>query len=614
VISALRQRAFLALGACALACGLAVASAPAATSSTVVSATVPSATFLANPTCLGAPTGATEFGVVLPGTTAVTGTDCTITFGSSNDTASLRAYQYDRAGSAMHTATDGDLHTAIGGGDGKVEIDGGDLADEIVRGAVARPDGGMMVVTRGPVGVSVRLMVLTPAGALDPGFGVLGVLDVPAASFPFSNASPVFAPDGSMWFVGNAGTGPTIGHLLSDGSPDVAFGPGGVQTFTNPWGQNILSIGGADVGADGSVYVAATLDRGGGLRDIAIFGVRPDGSVRAGFAPAVVDIAAEDGISGVAVHGDGVVFFAPEAWPGTLKAVARVDSTGALDGGWGVGGVRDISGFANLDSDALVDVDPAGNVFVSGRRYPGTGTTQFVVRVTAGGSIDMGYGTAGIVDIGDPNDNNYMGNDGLRALPDGTVLVSGVGQGHLGSMGGFGPLYVGRIDPDGVPDPTFDDDGIAYVDWGPMAWSRADAVVPLDDGRIAAVDHEDFGGPQSDVAIAYFEPGATVADYDPTVTDWDDGASTFGACLRLLGGGAGVDVTTWAVDPGNDCDDTDADEWNAIPKLTPTKIAHNGSSGSQVATASLRFGMRAATSQPAGVYQAAIVFETVAPG
>jgi photosystem II stability/assembly factor-like uncharacterized protein len=72
-----------------------------ASGGSVVSATVPSATAIDVAACLPGVLGSTHFGVVLPGTTAVTGSDCSVAFGSSNDTAQLRVMQEDGSGTAM---------------------------------------------------------------------------------------------------------------------------------------------------------------------------------------------------------------------------------------------------------------------------------------------------------------------------------------------------------------------------------------------------------------------------------------------------------------------------------------------------------------------------------
>ncbi|MCW2925108.1 MAG: hypothetical protein JWM98_2512 [Thermoleophilia bacterium] len=83
----------------AVACGLGPAQ--AASSGTVVSATVPSATNVDASGCATGTPDVTDFGTVLPGSTNTTGADCTVLFGSSNDTARLDLYQRDGTGTAM---------------------------------------------------------------------------------------------------------------------------------------------------------------------------------------------------------------------------------------------------------------------------------------------------------------------------------------------------------------------------------------------------------------------------------------------------------------------------------------------------------------------------------
>jgi photosystem II stability/assembly factor-like uncharacterized protein len=78
----------------------------AATSSTVVGATVPSATFLDASGCPSNTANVTSFGQVMPGGLYATSADCSVTFGSSNDTSSLRVAQADGTGSAMAHPTD----------------------------------------------------------------------------------------------------------------------------------------------------------------------------------------------------------------------------------------------------------------------------------------------------------------------------------------------------------------------------------------------------------------------------------------------------------------------------------------------------------------------------
>src|SRR5687768_11706292 len=67
-----------------------IGGANAASSTTVVSATVPSASFVDITNCAPGQASRTSFGTVLPGAEVVTTADCDVEFGSSNDTAMLR--------------------------------------------------------------------------------------------------------------------------------------------------------------------------------------------------------------------------------------------------------------------------------------------------------------------------------------------------------------------------------------------------------------------------------------------------------------------------------------------------------------------------------------------
>lgn len=95
----------------ALTLALVPMSSRGASSSTVVSVIVPSATTLTTGACASGTPGVTEFGTVLPGSAARTTSDCTVTFGSSNDTATLRLSQADGTGTAMQKSERAAMNT-----------------------------------------------------------------------------------------------------------------------------------------------------------------------------------------------------------------------------------------------------------------------------------------------------------------------------------------------------------------------------------------------------------------------------------------------------------------------------------------------------------------------
>ncbi|MCW2923224.1 MAG: hypothetical protein JWM98_628, partial [Thermoleophilia bacterium] len=97
----LRALAWASGGAFVAAVLLSTGLATGASSAVVVSMTVPSATQIDGSGCTTDTPGITAFGVVQPGTSALSSADCVVQFGSSNDTSMLRLYQSDLAGTAM---------------------------------------------------------------------------------------------------------------------------------------------------------------------------------------------------------------------------------------------------------------------------------------------------------------------------------------------------------------------------------------------------------------------------------------------------------------------------------------------------------------------------------
>jgi photosystem II stability/assembly factor-like uncharacterized protein len=79
---------------------MSAANGSAASSGSIISATVPSAITVSVDGCAG-DSPATSFGTILPGTSTTTTNDCQVSFGSSNDTASLTVRQADGTGTAM---------------------------------------------------------------------------------------------------------------------------------------------------------------------------------------------------------------------------------------------------------------------------------------------------------------------------------------------------------------------------------------------------------------------------------------------------------------------------------------------------------------------------------
>jgi hypothetical protein len=142
-------------------------------------------------------------------------------------------------------------------------------------------------------------------------------------------------------------------------------------------------------------------------------------------------------------------------------------------------------------------------------------------------------------------------------------------------------------------------------------------VVPQSDGGLMFLGASDTA---SGWDISMIRLGGTqVADYSNLGgggdTDWSGGANMFGACLRDTPAGGLTSGSTWSEDTTDqDCLDGDGDPWRAIPAIAgASAVVANAPSTVANAEARLRFGFRAAATQPAGRYEAPVTFDVIAP-
>jgi photosystem II stability/assembly factor-like uncharacterized protein len=271
------------LFACVLACALGAATSHGATSTTVVAASVPSATTLDVSACPATTAGITDFGSVTPGSVVKTSADCTVTFGSSNDTSSLRVGQSDGAGTAMGTATNAWTRSS-GSSQRWSDIDeaAGTAWALRTNGLAQRSvnDGVSWVTTAGLDPLHDDIDVATASVAWTSGGGSTGVRRSTNANgvtptFPATTASPGInvrgiAATGALtaWVVGDGGairrtidggtswtveTSPTAlpleGIFALDGNSLVAWGDSGLVIATSDgttW-RDISMPGGPDI-------------------------------------------------------------------------------------------------------------------------------------------------------------------------------------------------------------------------------------------------------------------------------------------------------------------------------------------------------------------------------
>ena len=267
---------------------------------------------------------------------------------------------------------------------------------------------------------------------------------------------------GRIVVVGRQDSSVVLYGYLSSGSPDLAFGTGGVTV--------------TPVSPTGGFDITATLQS-----DDAI-------------------VVAGDTTNGIT---DGVPY------------VARYDVDGALDAGFGSGGVTMLDFPGEDDRVAAVGIEPGGSIVIGGSAGVGASVSGYVARVDSAGAVDGSYGAGGVAPLELASSHIVQR---LQPLPDGRLVVGGF-LGPRDFCSGSTPLArsTRRSGQPGCASST-------SAGWRAASarsvWIRRDASSPLDSTSTSrAARHSEWGAirstapstPRSAAAARHMwrSPGAT---------------------------------------------------------------------------------------------------------
>ena len=192
-----------------------------------------------------------------------------------------------------------------------------------------------------------------------------------------------------------------------------------------------------------------------------------DGSVDGGFGTGGT-VAGPGGTAyAVAIQADGKIL---AAGSNGSMAVVRYTSSGDLDSTFGNGGI--VTGPSGEARDIAVQAD--GRIVVAGK----DSAHFLILRFDPSGSPDSSFGTNGVVRtrIGTSSEAWAIALQG-----DGKIVVAGSSSGPNGNA-----MTLVRYNPSGALDPTFGASGVATA-----RASQATAVVVQSDGRIVAAGNAD---------------------------------------------------------------------------------------------------------------------------
>ncbi|HEV8591906.1 MAG TPA: FG-GAP-like repeat-containing protein [Pyrinomonadaceae bacterium] len=272
-------------------------------------------------------------------------------------------------------------------------------------------------------------------------------------------------PDGKIVTVGRRApfTGTTSSAVIrynADGSIDTSFGVRGVLLLTLGSGNFLNDVA---VQPDGKIVaVGGVFNAAGGTgADMLVVRFNPNGSYDSSFnfnGWIFTDFAmGGEEAWAVAIQADGRVVVGGTTLVGSFRnyAFARYNSDGSLDQSFGSGGKVVQSGNTFNGDDIVFDlaVQQDGKIVGAGvTNSSGSSSNCFgLIRLNADGTLDSGFGTAGLVKTLFDEGQSFA--QGLSLQPDGRIAVGGT----FNSLSdGFAAA---RYNPDGTLDSSFDADG-----------------------------------------------------------------------------------------------------------------------------------------------------------
>jgi uncharacterized delta-60 repeat protein len=210
--------------------------------------------------------------------------------------------------------------------------------------------------------------------------------------------------------------------------------------------------------------------------------------------------------SSVAVQSDGKIIVAGSAviGSGSNFALARYTAAGALDGGFGSGGVVITNFGSDSDAGQSVVVQNDGKIVVVG--YSGTHPNYdfALARYTTAGMLDASFGSGGklTTDFSSNTGSNTDSSSSVALERDGKIIVAGTST--IGSNSNFA---LGRYTTAGALDASFGNGGKVTTDFGTNA-DDGTSVAVQSDGRIvlAGISNYDF-------ALARYEGLASLENW-----------------------------------------------------------------------------------------------------
>jgi uncharacterized delta-60 repeat protein len=268
-------------------------------------------------------------------------------------------------------------------------------------------------------------------GTLDNSFGIGGKVMTDFRSNDIA-WSLIIQPNSKIIAIGetNDGNGNydfALARYNQDGSLDSTFGVGG--KVTTAIGLNVDAARAAALQPDGKIVVNGNTYHAGD--DFALVRYNIDGSLDNSFGlqgKVITNFGALDFGLAIALQPDGKIISTGRTYTnnnGTDFALARYHSDGSLDSSFGLNGKVTTHFFSNDDSYAVA-IQPNGKIVAAGFTG-GVSLNDFAMaRYNTDGSFDNGFGANGKVTTSFGNNRDEA--TAVAIQPDGRIVVAGSGN------------------------------------------------------------------------------------------------------------------------------------------------------------------------------------------
>jgi uncharacterized delta-60 repeat protein len=391
-------------------------------------------------------------------------------------------------------------------------------------------------------------------GDLDSSFGTGGkvITDIGSGSEDISSAVGIAASNKPVVIGTTNANGSddfVVVRYKKNGTLDTSFGTGGKVLTDFGSGSEDITLGGI-VEQNGKIVAVGFSNKLNNNLDFATARYNKDGSLDSSFGSGgmvLTDFGGGDAATGVISVGGGKLVVVGGA-SGDF-AIVRYNKNGTLDTSFGTGGkVTTNLGGSNDTAEAVVQQSD-GKIVVAGHSNAVNKAADFaVVRYNRNGSLDMSFGTGGMVLT------DFGGND----IPTSVVLAAKgkiVVGGNTDAGDPNGNIAFARYNKNGSLDTSFGTGGKVLIDIGTGSSDDLGHFVAQPGNKILAVGSSDADNPNGEeVVLRLNSAGAldsTFGTGGEVFTDFGGGASGADA-IAVKGGKAVVAGGTSADDPNFD--------------------------------------------------------------